>query len=85
MVEAFTSCILESCLYRAFYKGKRVYLTICVDDIIIACANLIYMNDIKRKFCEKFDMANTGELEFFLNVRVTRTKKFIQLTYQLVK
>ena len=32
------------------------------------------MNDIKRKFYEKF-----GELEFFLSVRVNCTKKFILL------
>ena len=39
----------------------------------------MYMNDVKRKFCKKLDMTDTGELEFFLNVCVTRTKRFIQL------
>ena len=37
------------------------------------------MNAIKRNFCKKFDMTDAGELEFLLNVRVTRTKRFIQL------
>ena len=37
------------------------------------------MNDIKRKFGEKFNMTDMGDLEFFLNVRVTRTKRFILL------
>ena len=37
------------------------------------------MNNIKRRFYEKFNMTDMGELEFFLNVCVTRTKRFIQL------
>ena len=40
-------------MYHAFFKGKRVFLTIYVDDNKIACAYLIYMNDIKKTFCEK--------------------------------
>ena len=41
------------------------------------------MNDIKRKFCDIYDMTDIGELEFFLNVRVTRTKRFIQLDWSV--
>ena len=41
----FAPCIL---VYHAFYQGERVYLTIYDYDIIIACANLIYMNDITK-------------------------------------
>ena len=41
-----------------------LFIYIYVDDIIIACANMINMNDIKRTFCEKFDMTDMGELEF---------------------
>ena len=65
-----TLCILKPCLYYAFYKGKRVYVT------IVACANHGYMHEIRRIFCKIFDM---GELRFSLTVRVTRTKKFIEL------
>ena len=35
------------------------------------------------KFCKNFDMTDMGALEHFLNVRVTRTRRFIQL-YQSV-
>ena len=49
----FTPCIFEPCQYHAFYKGECVYLTIYVDDIFMACANLIYLNDIKKTFVRK--------------------------------
>lgn len=61
------------------YTLHRVYLSLaCI--VQWTClsyrANLISTNNIKLKFCEKFD---TTELVYFPNVRVTCTKKFIQL------
>ena len=50
-------------MYHAFYKGEGVILTIYVDDIIIVSAKVIYINDIKGKFCKNFDMTDMGELE----------------------
>ena len=75
----FPPCILEPCLNHAIYKGARMYLTIYVDDIIIACDNLAYVLEVKMMFCKNFDMTDMGALEHFLNVRVTRTRRFIQL------
>ena len=75
----FTPCILEPCHYYTIYKGERMYLTIYVDDIIIACTNVDYVREIKTTFCSTFDMSDMGELEHFLNVRVTRTSSFLQL------
>ena len=60
----FTPCILDPCLYHIFYMGERVHLTSYVDDIIILCANLIYMNE---RVCKKVDLSDVGELKFFLN------------------
>ena len=54
-------------------------LTIYFDDIIIACANLDYVKEVKEKFCSTFDMSDMGELEHFLNVRVTRDSRSIRL------
>ena len=38
------------------YKGKLMLLTIYVDDIIIACADLNYVKECKSKFCVHFDI-----------------------------
>ena len=61
------------------YKGERMYLTIYVDDIVIACTNVDYVREVKTRFCCTFDMSDMGELEHFSNVRVTRTSSFLQL------
>ena len=34
---------------------------------------------LRESFVRNFDMIDMGELEFYLHVRVTRTKKFIQI------
>ena len=41
-------------------------LTIYVDDIIIACADLNYVKEVKSRFCDHFDMTDMGEMEHFL-------------------
>jgi hypothetical protein len=75
----FKSCVLEPCLYHMVYKGEQMYLMIYVDDILIASSNLDHIKEIKELFCNKFDMTDMGELEHFLNVRVTRTKDYMQM------
>ena len=60
-----------------------MYLTIYVGDIIIAYVNLDYVLEMKAKFCSQFDMTDLGALEHFLNVRVTRSREYIQLDQSL--
>ena len=75
----FKACILEPCLYYMLYKGERMYLTIYVDDIIILCKNVAYIDEVKASFCARFDMTDEGEIEHFLNVRVTRTPDYLMM------
>ncbi len=79
----FKPCVLEPCLYHTVYKGERMLLTIYVDDIIIACANQDYIKEVKALFCAKFDMSDMGELEHFLNVRVTRSSGSLRLDQEV--
>jgi hypothetical protein len=75
----FKPCVLEPCLYHMKYKGTQMYLMIYVDDILIASTNLEHIKEVKKKFCMKFDMTDMGELEHFLNIRVTRTDEYLQM------
>ena len=75
----FTPCVLEPCLYHMMYKGTQMFLMIYVDDILIASTNLEHIKEIKAKFCMKFDMTDMGELEHFLNIRVTRTTDYLMM------
>jgi hypothetical protein len=38
-----------------------------------------HVKEVKKQFCTKFDMTDMGELEQFLNVRVTRTRGTLKL------
>ena len=62
----FKPCVLEPCLYSMVYKHELMLLTIYVDDIIIACANLEYIREVKGKFCAKFDMTDMVKWNIFL-------------------
>ena len=56
--------------------------------ILIVCANIQYICEMKAKFCSRFDMSDMGELKHFLNIRVTRTRKYMQLdqsVYAVIK
>ena len=64
----FKPCALEPCLYWTTYKGERMYLTIYIDDTVIACANLDSVKEVKQRFCSTLDMTDMGELEHFLSV-----------------
>ena len=37
------------------------------------------IEEIKLKFCQRFEMTDEGEMEHFLNVRVTRTREFLTM------
>jgi hypothetical protein len=71
----FKQCVLDSCLYYRWQNGELCLITIYVDDILVACANIETVRAVKKQFCDKYDMTDLGELEHFLNVRVTRTEK----------
>ena len=68
-----------ACIVHSIRVNVSILPCIYVEVVILVRANVIYMNDTKRKFCETFDRTEMGEVEFSLNMHVTRTKKFIQL------
>jgi hypothetical protein len=75
----FKRCILEPCLYYGRRNGDLVLICIYVDDILIAGKDREYVESVKAKFCENFEMTDLGELHSFLNIRVTRTTNTIYL------
>eukprot|EP00602_Paraphysomonas_sp_CaronLab_P004809 CAMPEP_0185023452 /NCGR_PEP_ID=MMETSP1103-20130426/6129_1 /TAXON_ID=36769 /ORGANISM="Paraphysomonas bandaiensis, Strain Caron Lab Isolate" /LENGTH=1343 /DNA_ID=CAMNT_0027556055 /DNA_START=49 /DNA_END=4080 /DNA_ORIENTATION=+ len=75
----FTPCILDTCLYMRWSNGKLHLLLIYVDDIIIASADLTYLESVKRRFCETFEMHDLGVCKRFLNIRITRGENWYML------
>ena len=56
-------------------KGERKYLTIYFDYILMVCTNKKYICEVKATFL----MSDMGQLENYWNVRVTRTRRYLQL------
>ncbi len=42
----------------------RVIIAIYVDDLILLCASLPTLNDVKQGLADRFEMKNLGELKF---------------------
>ena len=45
-----------------------MYLTIYVNDTLIACGNFDYVKEVKKRLCSTFDMTDIVEFEHFFNV-----------------
>lgn len=75
----FTPCILDTCLYYNWHNGTLCLILIYVDDILIASADLSYINTIKESFCNTFDMTDMGEMRHFLNIKITRTTNYLRM------
>jgi hypothetical protein len=50
-----------------------------VDDILIAHQDLSYIVAIKDMFCNTFDMTDMGEMNHFLNIKITRTTDYLRM------
>jgi hypothetical protein len=51
-----------------------VYLLLYVDDFIIAGNNLQVMQSVKAELMKEFKMKDLGDLNYFLGIRIDRTK-----------
>lgn len=76
----FKPCVLDPCLYYQYKGDELILLTIYyVDDILVLGRDVNIVKDIKAQLCARFDTKDMGEMEHFLNVRVTRTPEYIRL------
>jgi Reverse transcriptase (RNA-dependent DNA polymerase) len=54
--------------------------TLYVDDLLIACGNILYMEEIKVALSQKFEMKDFGEAQNCLGLEVSRSRKVGVLT-----
>jgi hypothetical protein len=50
------------------------------DDILISSKDEDYISEIKKGICAECDMTDMGELDNFLNAKITRTRKKISIS-----
>lgn len=73
----FVRCSSDSCLYYwEDSNGKRIYIGLFVDDVIILFANEMEekWNKIKRQIEGKYKIDDIGEAAYILGMRITRNR-----------
>ena len=80
----FKQSILDNCLDIVQVNDETYLLSLYVDDVIIAGANLENVEILKLKFTELFDIKDLGEINHSVGMNITRSQggiKIDQTTY----
>ena len=75
----FRQTILDNCLYVLNCDGEVFLLSLYVDDIILAGANVTSLNNLKKLFTESFDIKDLGEVNHYLGMKITRSNEGIKI------
>lgn len=62
----------DPCLYMKIVDGNIVYILIYVDDIVVGCKDDYQTAKVYESLKEHFDVANLGDLSFFLGMQIER-------------
>jgi hypothetical protein len=78
----FTQSNNDPCLYSRRNEGGLLYVTIFVDDLVIAGDSEMGINMFKNELRTKYNMKDLGELSYSLGMEITRSAdgKEIKLT-----
>ncbi len=68
----FNRSAQDSCLYTRQRNGNILYVTIFVDDLVIAGTTLQSINEFKRELRQGYNMKDLGEISYCLGMEVTR-------------
>lgn len=70
----------DPCLYsKELPNGRRMYLLIYVDDMLVASADEKDISDLEKELSKKITLTSLGEVSHFLGVRVTKDNGFYSL------
>ena len=64
----FTQSMKDTCLY--FKKDPLVFISIYVDDTVIAAESLAAVEDVKKQLAENFEMCDIGRLRQILGMKI---------------
>jgi hypothetical protein len=75
----FKQCVADNCLFVRRSGGNIYLISLYVDDILVAGSDLDEVKRIKRQFTEHYEMKDLGELNYYLGMKVTRSREHIKL------
>ena len=71
----FNQCLSDECLYVSpLPNGKRLFVLIYVDDVIIATNSKTALDALKTRIQQKFKVKINGPLKCFLNIEINRDR-----------
>eukprot|EP00752_Nemacystus_decipiens_P015081 g13435.t1 len=70
----------DTCVYLYDHAGIRMYLTLYVDDLLLAGSNTGAMSMVKGKLKGRFKMTDMGEVSLVLGMEIKRDRKRGTLT-----
>ena len=73
----FTRSDADACLY--IDTKRNIYITISMDDLLIAEKNKWNIAAVKVQLAEKFQMKDLSELKHFLEMKISRTNGRISI------
>jgi Reverse transcriptase (RNA-dependent DNA polymerase) len=76
----FDQCDSDHTLFIKLKGDKLTVLIIYVDDMIIAKNDREKMHRLEEKLSQEFEMKNLGRLEYFLEIKIMRSKEGIFLS-----
>jgi hypothetical protein len=64
----------DTCIYQKDQQGERIYLTVYVDDLVIATQNLRTLQQVKTWLKSKFKMTDGEEISYILGWEISRNR-----------
>ncbi|KAL9263458.1 Retrovirus-related Pol polyprotein from transposon TNT 1-94-like protein [Drosera capensis] len=72
----FTHCESDHCVYvKKFNGGDVLYLSLYVDDMLLACRSMEKINMVKRALATQFSMKDLGATKQILGMKIIRDRK----------
>jgi hypothetical protein len=79
-VLGFTRNAADCCLYVRTKGGVISLIALYVDDLLIACTDVLVLNEIKEELSQHFDMKDMGEAKKVLGLEICRNRTKRNLT-----
>lgn len=68
----FKQSSADPCLYTSEIKGKKIYVLIYVDDVVVGCEDESLIDRVYAELKKYFDITSLGNLKYFLGLEVNR-------------
>lgn len=63
------------CYFKTIGGGDKIYLLLYVDDMLIACKEMEFINELKQQLSNTFEMKDLGAAKKIIGVQLKRDRK----------